>query len=366
MMIWQSTIAALLLICGCGPSSMQVYNLSRTDNGGVPFFPLIAVNKEIRRYDQLWTRVEVLVKEQVAYQKGAKPTDTEWREVAMTSSYYLCNSATHSNADQLEFPHTIAKAFSDVSLSSPEDSTTTAKAVEDLLKRLASDYCSTDAGSLLGSPDDASVKSLQGKNLMLLGLERSTDQVPSPTPNYLNVRVPRGGSANADIKLDVRGTLSEAIGQRQDQLPAAVVAAVGTLGAAALGGVATVAAAGFKGASLIELNPPRVPFFEKPKVGDHVISTIGVTTTVKHRIYAVTMLWPVALPTKIQVAGNGSGSGRSVPGETWQAFDTTSNPCVNVSAGDTNTNCIVNVTVSDDTIQNPAPPAAVSAASSGK
>ena len=51
----------------------------------------------------------------------------------------------------------------------------------------------------------------------------------------MNLNVPHGGSANGEVDLNTDGTLSKGIAQKQDQLPAAIASAAGTVGAAVLG-----------------------------------------------------------------------------------------------------------------------------------
>lgn len=365
-------LIVLLLIACCGPASFRVYDLSTADNGGVPFYPLIAVNKEVRRYDQVWTRVDVVIKEQVAYQKGEKASDTDWREVTLNSSYYLCKAADHTNADQLQFPHDVVKALTDAALSSPEDSKVSAKAVEEQLRKFAGTYCMTDAESFAGSePSTLSAQVLQDKKLTLISVERSTDQVASPQQSYINVTVPRGGTANADVKLDARGTLAEAIGQKQDQLPAAVISAISGIGAATVTGIAGVAAASVKSNTFVEIQTghPDIPLPEKPKPGDHVISSIALTTAVKHRVYAVTMLWPVSKPPEhhdgsggSNGGGSGTATGSAAGDMSWPAFDMTPNTCLTSSPGAMK-NCVVSIVITDDAVPTPTPPAPAKAAS---
>ena len=72
-------------------------------------------------------------------------------------------------------------------------------------------------------------------DVRLVAVDRTRIQIPSTTKEYLNLNVPHGGSANGEVDLNADGTLGKGVAQKQDQLPAAIASAVGTVGAAVLG-----------------------------------------------------------------------------------------------------------------------------------
>jgi hypothetical protein len=253
----------VLLLATTGCSATKLYGIEDTDNGGVPFYPLVAVDKEIRIYEQAWLRVDITVNESFPL---VTDKETMWKDVAQTTTLVSCPGVVDFEG--------VAK-----DIASHLTGLTTPPPLQAALIQLSTKYCRTE-------PPIWS-KLSEVKTGPLIGLQREIDQVPATTLRYLNVWTPHGGSANADIKLDARGTLSEASAQRQDQLPQSVASAAGAVGAAALTALGTIAVAA--------LRPPGVPV-PHPIVGtaapEPKVTAVTLSATRAGRIYTVVTVWP--------------------------------------------------------------------------
>lgn len=253
-----SALCGMALVGCCG--STRLYEVSDADNGGVPFFPLVPMHHEVRQYQQTWLRVDVAVTELVPL--GTK--DVTWKEEVYTSTLFAIE------------PGTFEQAAKDVG--AKLNGAATPNQVAAILGELSKKYNRTE-------PDPFSTLAEIRAKGALVGVQHEVIQVPGNTARYMNLLTPHGGTANADIHLDARGTLTEAVAQKQDQLPQAVASGIATVGAAALTAVGTVAAAGIKVNPVVAPTPATAPPVRQ-------LAHLVVTATRASRTYSVGMTWP--------------------------------------------------------------------------
>jgi len=217
----------LLLAAACGETT--VYSVKNSGDG-IPFFDRVAVHSESLQIEQRWLRVDVTLTAKIPIEdKGA----FTWVDQKSTvTAYFSGDGAMKAVKDQLD--HLAAKNDYDAA-------------------RLAV-LAFANAGS--PTPPDPEGRTAVWKDLATWKTDASTpsdpferrvvadvcgvDRVAGSDQRYINVSVPHGGSSSATIKINADGTLGEATGGVQDQLPGTIATGIGTLITAAgtLGGVA--------------------------------------------------------------------------------------------------------------------------------
>jgi hypothetical protein len=313
-------VVVVLGLVACSP--VTILHISDTPNGGIGFFPLVAVNQEVLQYQQKWLKVDITVSETFPV------NDTTWKDATTVTSFFVCG------ADQPALDNSVTAvraALKDVKREHVAVVAAVGKAVA-----LAEGACSSDP-PLWRSPAEVVANHVPVSDV------RTIEQVVATEMKYLNVDAPYGGSGSAAVKLDPRGTLTEASVARQDQMPPALAGAVGTVLAAGLTAGGTVLGGLIKtdmnAANFTETPPPPPPHPRDP-----VVLSVSIATTLLSRTYKLTVIWPLK---------SRSSSRFTTPDP---------NPCLSLTSYSDHTNdCIDNVAVANDAIPSPSPPAAPSA-----
>lgn len=265
--------ALLVSLVGCDPK--PIFKIENGPNAaGIPFFPLVAVIKETSVYEQQWTKVDLAVSSSV-------PVDSKTRKDSTTSmTLFTCpTSSTSEPSDDKKIGGLIGKV-------SGLDSVT------EIIKAANSEpgFCRTFPRAIVGKfPTDATSADALVAGLVPMSRQIEVTQEVSTETRSLIVMAPSGGTANADIKLDPRGTLTEAMGQKQDQLPQTVASLAGTIGAAAVTAAGSVFAAKVTGVDgFVEIRP-HLALPTNAKVP--VVTGIALSLTPMRRAYTVVVRW---------------------------------------------------------------------------
>jgi hypothetical protein len=269
------TLGAALLVSLVGCDSKPIFKIENGPNAaGIPFFPLVAVNKETSVYEQQWTKVDLAV-------SSSLPVDSKTRKDSTTTmTLFTCpTGAVPEPSDDKKIGGLIGKVSG-------------LGSVPDIVKVANSEpgFCRTFPGTIVGKfPTDATSADALVAGLVPVSRQIEVMQEVSTETRSLIVMAPAGGTANADIKLDPRGTLTEAMGQKQDQLPQTVASLAGTIGAAAVTAAGSVFAAKLTGVQgFAEIKPhPAPPKNEK----EPVVTGIALSLTPMRREYTVVVRW---------------------------------------------------------------------------
>ncbi|HXJ23517.1 MAG TPA: hypothetical protein VMT03_25100 [Polyangia bacterium] len=256
--------AFLVILSGCDPT--PIFKIENGPNAaGIPFFPLVAVNKETSVYEQQWTKVDLTV-------SSSLPIDAKTRKAATTTmTLFTCASGV------------ALEPTDDAKISTLIGDVTTLKSVADIINKANAEhgFCRTFPGPVVGQfPTNAAEADKLVAGLVLVSRQIEVTQEVSTETKSLVVMAPSGGTANADIKLDPRGTLTEAAGQKQDQLPQTVASVIGTIGGAAV----TAAGSAFA-AHLIQPVPGLPKNDQEPGI------TVALSLTPMRRPYTVVVRW---------------------------------------------------------------------------
>jgi hypothetical protein len=201
------------LAVGCEGTTL--YSVSTTPTSGIPFYVQEQWDIQTRTFQESYFELT-----------ATETIDTVGKDGKTTSTKQPAVTA---------YATTYAKA-ADVYLAFVNSETN-----EERWNKTGGDWQKHTAGSpptgLLLAPPLKKTTIEDIKDTTLVSTDHSRTQIPSPVPSYLNVNVPHGGTANAEVDLNADGTLSKAIAQKQDQLPGTITTAAGAVGAAALGAV---------------------------------------------------------------------------------------------------------------------------------
>jgi len=311
--IWFLCLTAAM---GCSPT--KVITRAQKDNEGVAFFPLVAVNQEVRSYAETWLKVDIHIKVEVpagnaksttanvassflAYEPS-KPLEATARVLRNRFDELMIHLGQHPKVEDVYIA--LAQFTKDYPLTEPPAKST---------PRGISEMCgeSTEVAR-------AETKQPSSRTCVLTGMQRTLEQVPATGREYLNIWAPYGGSASADIKLDNRGVLSEASAQRQDQMPPAVAGAVASVVGAALGAAKL---------SVETLRPAG-------NAAEPLVTSSIMSMTVARRIYTLTAIWPLK---------------KEYNDSTTAFIDYSESPCFVLASFTDHTNdCVVNLSIAAD------------------
>ena len=266
---------------------VDVYDVSKTPNDGVPFFTLVPAAKLESRYEQRWSRVDVSVTIE-------EPTEEVAPPAAGTSPPGQPGRAGATPAAPAATKEVPVRSFTRAWTAFAGDGTTCAK-LADLKSGLDRALNKKDAATIV---DEITVVMAKGcleepepfqdlKSVVSgrrLGEIRSVEQVPSRELNYIQVEAPFAGSATANVTLDSRGTLQTAGGTVTDTLGGTVATTLSTVATTLLG-----AALGLKAEGISPLPVPS-------GVGEprKIVKTATLSINPQRRTYTVTRRW--ALP----------------------------------------------------------------------
>jgi hypothetical protein len=254
-------LLALIALLFLGCASHPVYTVytstgsptsPATQLPGIPFYQLEPVEVNTTSYDQPWAEMAVAVTTKT-------PAGVE-------------NTVHHVRyIEDLQYAADLVARF--------------AKAPDAVVavRSVVAEYVA-DAQGKLRTAEPPQLEPVDFLKLKPIAVDRKRMQVVSLVPYYINSTVPFGGSGNANVVLGADGSLTSASSTVSDQLPLAIVGAIGALGGAAAGPIMTSILGGAA--------PPTVTLHS----ADAPLPTkVDAKMVVVHRIYTVTSARPTAL-----------------------------------------------------------------------
>lgn len=271
-------VVVVVGLAGCGHPG-NLYQVTSSPDGGVPFLPIETLDVDTYTYEQSWLVLTV--------------TGT-FKAHATPATRAPASSA--STGGDGAFAKTVLVYTRDLSADTV-----------DLVRQRYAEYLGAgnaalawdaSAGQLLsdmgskGRPGPLSFAApapygrvSDMRALPRLAVARTRVQVPAATPLYYNVRVPRGGTANAELDLASNGTMTKASSDKQDQLPGAIVTAAGSVISSVLGSsvLNTVAAS---------LLAPRTAAPQAQGAGNLDVLAVSFAIVPVRRLYTLSVTHP--------------------------------------------------------------------------
>jgi hypothetical protein len=278
-----SVIAVVAGLAGCGHPG-NLYQVTSSPDGGVPFLPIETLDVDTYTYEQSWLVLTV---------------NGTFKTHAATPAARTPAAAAATGSDGA-FPKTVVVYTRDLSTDTVD--LVRQRYAEFLGAGNAALAWDASAGQLLNDlgfkvrpgplsfaapPVQSRVSDIRA--LPRLAVARTRVQVPAATPLYYNVRVPRGGTANAELDLASNGTMTKASSDKQDQLPGAIVTAAGSAISAVLGSSVLNTVAG-------TLLAPRVAAPQAQSAGNLDVLAVSFAIVPARRLYTLSVTHPPGSP----------------------------------------------------------------------